>query len=155
MLHLRYNNNISTFVIFADLVKAFDIFNQKLIRNIFKKYSFPPRLCFEIRGMYMYNKVRLFLGNIDTSIPFEVEVKQGDSVAPVLFLFIMVSFAETLEKEWVRNGLKVNKFKQQSNSLQSSGIITSHHAKTFSNGTLYEKICMLYVDDGAFSFETI
>ena len=136
MLHLRYNNNISTFVIFADLVKAFDIFNQKSIGDIFKKYGFPPRLCFEIRGMYMDNKVRLFLGNIDTSITFEVGVKQGDSVAPVLFLFIMMSFAETLEKEWVRNGLQMIKLKRQSNSPLSSGRITSHPAKIFSHGIL-------------------
>ena len=30
---------------------------------------------------------------------FKVGVKQGDSVAPDLFLFIVMAFAETLEKE--------------------------------------------------------
>ena len=45
-------------------------------------------------------------------------------------------------------------FRRKSNSPQSSGRVTSHPAKTFSQGTLFELFCMLYVDDGAFAFET-
>ena len=98
--------------------------------------------------------MRLILGKFDISIPFEVGVKQGDSVAPVLFLFIMRAFSETLEEEWVKNNLQMIKFRRKSNSPQSSGRITRHPAKTFSQGTLFELFCMLYVDDGAFAFET-
>ena len=102
--------------------------------------------------MYTYNNMRIITGKIYLSIPFEVLVKQGDSVAPVLFLFIMMAFAETIEKEWVRNDLKMIKFKRHSNSPQSSGRITSHPAKTFSHGTLFVIFCILYFDDGAFAF---
>ena len=52
-----------------------------------------------IMGWIHPNKVRLIIGKIDTSIPFEVGVKQGDSVAPVLFLFLMMAFAEVIEQE--------------------------------------------------------
>ena len=55
--------------------------------------------------MYKDSRVRLIIGKIDTTIPFKVGVKQGDSMAPVLFLFIIMGFAETLEGEWTRNGL--------------------------------------------------
>ena len=48
--------------------------------------------------MYTDNNVILIIGKIDIYIPFEVGVKQGDSVALVLFLFIMMEFAETIEK---------------------------------------------------------
>ena len=48
--------------------------------------------------MYKDNKVRLILGKIAVSITFEVRVKQGDSVTPVLFLFIIMALSETLEK---------------------------------------------------------
>ena len=58
-----------------------------------------------IRIMYIDNKVRLIIGKIDTSIPFDVGVKQGDSVAPVLFLFLMMAFAEVIEQEWDKNGI--------------------------------------------------
>ena len=104
--------------------------------------------------MYTDKNVRLIIVKIDISIPLEVGVKQGDSFAPVLFLFIMMSFAETIEKEWVINDSKMIKFKRHSNSPQSSGRITSHPAKKFSHGTLFEMFCTLYVDDGAFAFET-
>ena len=104
--------------------------------------------------MYADSKVRLILGETDMSIYFEVGVKQGDSVVPVLFLFIMMAFAETLEEEWVKNDLQMIKFKRQSNSPQSAGRITSHQRKSFSHGTLFGIFCMLYVDDGAFAFPT-
>ena len=65
MLHLRYNHNLPTFVMFADLVKAFDTSNHKLMVAILKKYGCPPKLCSTIRRMYTDNNVRLILGKID------------------------------------------------------------------------------------------
>ena len=42
MLHLEYNHNLPTIVMFADLVKVFDTSNHKLMVEILKKYGFPP-----------------------------------------------------------------------------------------------------------------
>ena len=154
MLHLRHNHNLPTFVMFADLVKAFDTSNHKLMVEILAKYGCPPKLRSAIRRMYSDSKVRLILGDTDISISFEVGVKQGDSVAPVLFLFIMMAFAETLEKEWVKSGLHMMQFKRQSNSPHAARRIHSHPRKSFSHGTLFEIFCMLYVDDGAFVLES-
>ena len=64
MLHLRYNHNLPTFVMFADLVKAFDTSNQKLMVEILDKYGCPPKLWSAIRRMYMDNNVRLIKGKI-------------------------------------------------------------------------------------------
>ena len=36
----------------------------------------------------------------------EVGVRQGDNMAPVLFLFLMNSFADSLEKIWDDKGLQ-------------------------------------------------
>ena len=153
MLHLRYNHNLPTFVMFADLVKAFDTSNHKLMVDIWKKYRCPPKLCSDIRRMYTDNNMILILEKIYISIPFEVGVKQGHSVALVIFLFIMMSFSETLEEEWVKNDLQMMKFRRKSNSPQSSGRITSHPENTFSQGILFELFCMIYVDDGTFAFK--
>ena len=139
---------------FAYLVKSFDTSNHKLMVDILKKYGCPPKLCYAIRGMNTDNNTILIIVKIYISIPFEVGVKQRDSVAPVLFLFIVVAFAETIENERVINDLNMIKFKRHSNSPQSSGRITSHLAKIFSHGTIIEMFCMLNVDDGAFAFET-
>ena len=140
---------------FADLVKYFYTSNNKLMVEILNKYGCSHKLCSAIRRMYTNNNVRLIIGKIDISIPFEMVVKQGDRVAPVIFLFIMMAFSETIEKYWVRNDLKIIKFKRHSNSPQYSGIINSHPAKTFSHGTLFKFFCMLYFNEGAFTFPYI
>ena len=91
-----------------------------------KEVWLPPKLYYAIRRLYTDNKVRLIPENIDIYIHFGFGLKQGDSVIPVLFLFIMMAFSETLENEWLRNGLQIIKFKRLSSSYQSSGRITSH-----------------------------
>ena len=85
LLHLRHNHNLPTYVVFADLVKAFDTANHKLIVYILAKYGAPPNLCVIIERLYTDQSVVLKLGKICTEIPFTVGVKQGDSVAPVFF----------------------------------------------------------------------
>ena len=40
MLHLRHNHNLPTWVMFADLVKAFDTSNHVLMINILREYGF-------------------------------------------------------------------------------------------------------------------
>ena len=115
---------------FADLVKSFDTSNHVLIIQIFKKYGCPPKSCSAIRRMYSNNKVRFIIGKIDTSIPFEVGMKQGDSVAPVFFLFLMMVFAEVIEQEWDKHGINKIEFKRHTNSPHSAGRVTSHPAKT-------------------------
>ena len=129
MLHLRHNHNLPTWVMFANLVKAFDTSNHILMIKILEKYGCPPKLCSAMRRMYSNNKVRLIIGKIDTSIPFEVGVKQGDSVAPVLFLFLIMTFAEVIEQEWDKHRIKKIEFKRHTNSPHSAGRVTSHPAK--------------------------
>ena len=63
--------------------------------------------------MYKDSVVKLVVGEFETTIDFKIGVKQGDSVAPVLFLFIVMAFAKTLEKEWTLNGLTKAKFSRK------------------------------------------
>ena len=74
-------------------------------------------------------------------------------MAPVLFLFMVMDFAETLEKEWTRAGLNMITLQQRSHSPQDIGKLTGHKVKTFSQGNLLTLFCVLYVDDVALSFK--
>ena len=97
MLYNRNQHNLSTYVIFTDLVKAFDRFNHDLLMEILDTYREPPKFVSNIKIMYANIAVRLISGKFDASIGFTTGVKEGDSVAPILFLFLVVSFSEILE----------------------------------------------------------
>ena len=76
MLYLQHNHNLPTWVLFADLVKAFDTSNCVLMGKLLERYGCPPALRSAIARMYKDSKVRLIIGEIDVSIPFRVGVKQ-------------------------------------------------------------------------------
>ena len=104
--------------------------------------------------MYDKNLVNLIIGKIETFINFKVGIKQGYSMAPVLFLLLMMAFYETLEDEWTALVLIQSQFACKYNSPRSTGKLVSHRPVTFTSGTLFGILCMIYVDDGAFVFES-
>ena len=71
-------------------MKVFDTSNHVLVIKVLQRYGFPPNLRSAIERMYKNRIVRLKIGKDDTTIPFEVGVKQDDSMAPVLFLFLIM-----------------------------------------------------------------
>ena len=72
---------------------------------------------------------------------------------PVLFLFMVMDFSETLEKDWVKAGLQMVTFIQHTHSPRYVGRLTGHKKKYFEQGTLLALFCVFYVDDGAFPFK--
>ena len=98
ILNLRHNQNLPTWVAFSDLVKAFDTSNDALLIAILGKYGAPPRLCSVIKHMYNKRIVKLIVDKVETSIEFKVGVKQGYSMAPVIFLFLMIAFRKNTRR---------------------------------------------------------
>ena len=84
---------------FIDLVKAYDTANHKLLIKILEKYGAPPKLRSVIERMYTNLKVVFKIGKNKIEILQSVGVRQGDNMAPVLFLFLMAAMAELLEKK--------------------------------------------------------
>ena len=103
--------------------------------------------------MYNTSIVKLINGKVETSIDFKVVVKQGKIMAPVIFMFLMMAFAESLEDKWTALGISKAKYACKDNSPRSTGQLVIHRPVTFSYGMLFDLFCMLYVDDGAFVFE--
>jgi hypothetical protein len=89
-------------------------------------------------------------------IPQKVGVPQGDNMAPVLLLFLMTAFAETLELEWKRKKIEVVTAMIAANDEIGKGKLCSHTPKMFRSKILsaYKIFQCLYVDDGAFPFST-
>jgi hypothetical protein len=58
--------------------------------------------------MYRDSIVVLKIGKEDREVPYKMGVKQGDTMAPVLFIYLMNAVAETLSSKWDFNKLEYN-----------------------------------------------
>ena len=94
LLHTRHNHNLPTYVAFVDLVKAFDTVDNTLMLQILKNYGAPPKLRSSRARMYQDLKVVIKIGKTKETMFQTVSVRQGDCMAPVLFFFMMMAFAE-------------------------------------------------------------
>ena len=108
--------------------------------------------------MYTNLVVVLKRGKSIAEISQDVGVRQGDNMAPVLFLFLMSGFVESLDALWEENGLEKVKLKRPSEDdfENGKGIIKSHKPSQYKSARLKttEVVQCIYVDDGVFLFKT-
>ena len=125
---MRKNHDLPSFVAFFDPVKAYDTANHDLCFKVLKQYGAPPKFCSAIRRTYKDPTVVLKLGKNIEEIMQEVGVRQGNNMVPVLVLFLMSAFAESLELIWEENGLKFIKLKRTSDGDFEEGneVIKGH-----------------------------
>jgi hypothetical protein len=156
LLNARHNHNLGSYVGFLDLVKAYDTANHELLFCLLEKYEAPPTFVAVVKRIYTDNIVVLKIEKEVREIPQEVGVQQGNNMAPVLFLFLMTAFAETLEMEWKRENPKVVTVMTASDDLIEHGQLCSHTPKIICSMFLspYKIFQCLYVDDGTFPFDT-
>ena len=153
ILHTQHNQNLQSYAAFFDLVKAFDTVNHDMMLKILERYGAPPKLRSAISKMYQDLEVVLKIGKIEEKTSQTLGVRQGDCMAPVLFLFMVMEFSKTLEKEWIKADLKIINLRQHTHSPCDVGKIIGHNKKSFEQGTPLALFCVLYVYDGAFNFE--
>ena len=154
LLHLCRQHNLETFVVFADLVKAFDTSDHILIVEILRKYGVPPKLCTAIERLYSDLHVTLKIGKESTDINQTVGVRQGDNLSPVIFLLVMTAFSEILDKKWEAAGLSRVEAEHTPIDQLATGQLTGHKNPTRKHGTTTYITQTLFVDDSAFPFNT-
>ena len=148
ILQLRRYHNLPTWTLYVDLVKAFDTANHQLLFKLLKKFGVPEHMTGVIERLYKDAEIKIKIGKEERTIPYSVGVKQGDNMAPVLFLFLMQALSETLEKEWKKNNITIPEFKHFPKSGKGRLLGQDWKAK----GKTFELFYLLYVDDGAFNF---
>ena len=121
--------------------------------KILTRCGAPPKLCLAIERVYTDLKVVLKIRKIEESISQTIGVRQGDYMVPILFLIMVMVFTETIELEWIKEGLTMISLRQQMNSPRYTVQLTGHKSKTFTKRYLIHIFCILYVDDGAFTFK--
>jgi hypothetical protein len=83
-----------------------------------------------------------------------VGMQKGDNMAPVLFLFLMIEFAEPLKIVWREQEIPILSIMMASNDNLINGKIRSHTPAMFTSKklTAYKILQSLYVDDSVFLF---
>ena len=145
VLKKRREHRRSTWALFADLVKAFDSVDRNAMCLILAKFGIPPHIVELVRRLHTNNRVLLKVGKDDTIILNTAGVKQGDVMAPILFLFCIQACMEALATEWPAGKLsfRTKRVGGQASSMRFASV-----------GELVEFWVSLYADDGAFFFET-
>ena len=80
--------------------ESFGTANHELLYALLVRYGAPDSLIDVICQLHDDFNLNLKLGDEERNIPYKTGIKQGDCMAPVLFLFLMQAFAETLKNKW-------------------------------------------------------
>jgi hypothetical protein len=136
----------STYVLFVDLVKAFDTANRALLWKILEIYGVPTNTIRVIEKLHTNVSYQLNIGDHKTMIPSTVGVKQGDNLGPILFIILMNAVAETLNKKW---DFATPDFRRHSNRGKPA-LGKAQNPKT--KGTKFTVTSSYYVDDSAYIF---
>jgi len=102
LLQLRKEHNMNSWVVFVDLIKAFDSIHHGLMFKLLEKFGVPVRPLNVIKKLYRDFKIEIKVGKEKTLIDYSTGVKQGDNLAPILFIIVMQFLAELLEKNGKR-----------------------------------------------------
>ena len=84
LLQMRKETDKSAWVVFVDLINAFDSINHELRFNLLEKFGIPDRAIM----------VRLTAGKCIYFVDYSIRVKQGGNLVPILFILIMHFLAE-------------------------------------------------------------
>ncbi len=136
-----------TYVLLVDIAKAFDSVNREMLQKILSKYGIPENTILVIKKMYTDINIKLRIDKAEATFNSTSGVKQGDNLAPVLFLFVIQATIDTMHQ------------KQSSVDLASPHLEWYPNAKGFLNkrspksGTRLDHKDTFYADDdSAFIF---
>jgi hypothetical protein len=99
-------NTVKKVVFFVDLVKAYDTVNREMI--LYGRYSMedthalgvPESIIEVLKKLYTDVTVNLRVGEKLEQFLSTSGVKQGDNLAPVLFIFVIHAESNSPDKKW-------------------------------------------------------
>jgi hypothetical protein len=93
--------------------KGFDKVRHEILFELLEIYLIPEDIIDVIRRLYKNMELKLNSGSAKDTIPYSVVgVKQGDAMAPVLFIMLMQAMAE-------QRPLKTNNGRQPTSNLST------------------------------------
>ena len=90
-LKKRHEHGLETWVLFLDLVKAFDRVPREMLWIILLKFGVPPKLVSLLTSLHEHVYVKFNVDNVGHIITCIIGVKQGDILGPILFTFFVAA----------------------------------------------------------------
>ena len=85
----RREHSKETWILFLDLVKAFDRVPRELLWQLMEKFGVPPKLVRLLKALHKDVLVKFEVEGFEHEVKCTIGVKQGDILGPVLFIIYM------------------------------------------------------------------
>ena len=85
----RREHSKETWILFLDLVKAFDHVPRELLWQLLEKFGVPPKLVRLLKALHKDVIVKFEVEGLEHEVNCTIGVKQGDILGPVLFIIFM------------------------------------------------------------------
>ncbi len=151
-LLLRRQHRLESYGIFVYLVKAFDTINHELLYWILLKYGLPPGLVQKVKKLNSNCRVKIKVRSETTGLSYTTGVHQGDNMSPILFLFVMQAFLETLNLKAQPRQFSYFLVNKNGNLHTRKGRLLSQNTKA--KGSTFNFSSSFYIDDSYLCFQT-
>lgn len=95
-LNKRQEHNQQSWVLFIDLVKAFDTVNHEALFIVLRRYGAPDHFVNLVIRLHDSASMSFAHGGEKSNVDVTIGVRQGSCEGPVLFLFMILAALETL-----------------------------------------------------------
>ena len=97
-LKKRQEHGLESWVLFLDLVKAFDRVPRELLWLVLAKFGVPEKIVSLLRSLHETVTVKFQVQGISHTVNSTIGVKQGDVLGPILFTFFAAAIMITWRK---------------------------------------------------------
>ena len=94
----RREHNLETWILFLDLVKAFDRVPRELLWSILSKFGVSNKMINILKLLHATFKVTFEVDSVSHTMPTSIGVKQGDILGPALFIIFIAAVMITWRK---------------------------------------------------------
>ena len=91
----RREHGLETWILFIDLVKAFDRVPRELLWKILLKFGVPTKLVQLLKSLHANVNITFTVNHVTHTIDCIIGVKQGDILGPILFIFYIAAIMIT------------------------------------------------------------
>ena len=91
----RREHGLETWILFLDLVKAFDRVPLELLWSVMLRKGVPPKIVTLLKALHATVKVKFEIDGVERTLMQIIGVKQGDVLGPDLFIFLIAAIMES------------------------------------------------------------